>query len=177
MLISCRVGRCGPSAFNWKFRGGYVLTCGERMGPYCNVDGVLESQCESVLQYSLNSRYIDCSYWFNVFMNVSTDMKKTLIARNALNYNKDSEDVKLCIKPICPCSQFITYWFVWIWITVLNQQLCSILLLFYFLTGEIFNWHVWEMKKTWHECLLISNKSYRWGEASVRQWQDNHRDF
>jgi hypothetical protein len=42
-------------------------------------------------------------------MDVSTGMKITLIGRNALNYNKGSEDDNLWIKPTCPCSQFITY--------------------------------------------------------------------
>jgi len=40
---------------------------------------------------------------------LSADMKITLIGRNALNYNKGSDDDKLCIKPTCPCYQFIAY--------------------------------------------------------------------
>lgn len=111
-------------------------------------------------------------------MDVSTDVKITLIVRNALNYNKGSEYDKLCIKPICPCSRFITYWFVWIWVRGLNFSnfpvfyFCFIFLRQSLLTDTFDKW-----RKLGKSTLEINMKSYRWGEASVRQSQDSHRDF
>jgi len=111
-------------------------------------------------------------------MDVSADLKITLIGRSVLNYNKDSEVDKLCIKPTYPCSQFIAYGFVWIWVTGLNFSIftvfyfCFIFLRQIFLTDTSEKW-----RKLCKNTFEISMKSYIWGEANVRQWQDNQRKF
>jgi len=111
-------------------------------------------------------------------MDASTDLKITLIGRSVLNYNKGSANDKFCIKPTCHCSQFIAYGFVWIWVTGLNISnftvfyFCFIFLRQSFLTDTFEKW-----RKLGKSTFEISMKSYRWGEASVRQWRDNHRKF